>query len=206
MDLDDPTAFALVRIGECYEKLHKYDTAISYYKKAVQEDPLLDKAWILITNLYFLKENYQKAAYYIAKALKIDEDNPMYWRKYAEINLKLSLFEEVVVGYENCLKLDDDDIAIYIGLVDVLLFLGDYNEAVSILFKAQKIYTNFAEIEYRLAGVNLILNNEKFGKKHLIDALKIDFEYHSVLNELFPTLIENPKIQKLITDFKKATE
>ena len=29
-------------------------------KKAVQEDPLLDKAWILITNLYFLQENYQK--------------------------------------------------------------------------------------------------------------------------------------------------
>ena len=206
LDLDDPTAFALVRIGECYEKLHKYDAAISYYKKAVHEDPLLDKAWVLITNLYFTKENYQKAAYFIAKALKIDEDNPMYWRKYAEINLKLHLFEEVIIGYENCLTLNDDDIAIYIGLVDILLFLGDFNKAVSKLFKAQKIYKNFAEIEYRLAGVFFILNKEKFAKKHMIDALKIDFEYHSVLKELFPTLVENPIIQKLITDFKKGTD
>ncbi|MDP4988962.1 MAG: tetratricopeptide repeat protein [Polaribacter sp.] len=204
--MDDPTAFALVRIGECYEKLHKYDAAISYYKKAVHEDPLLDKAWVLITNLYFTQENYQKAAYYIAKALKIDEDNPMYWRKYAEINLKLHLFEEVIIGYENCLTLNDDDITIYIGLVDILLFLGDFNKAVSKLFKAQKIYKNFAEIEYRLAGVFFILNKEKFAKKHLIDALKIDFEYHSVLKELFPTLVENPIIQKLITDFKKGTD
>jgi tetratricopeptide (TPR) repeat protein len=206
LDLDDPTAFALVRIGECYEKLHKYAAAISYYKKAVQEDPLLDKAWILITNLYFFQENYQKAAYYIAKALKIDEDNPIYWRKYAEINLKLNFFEEAVTGYENCLALNDDDIAIYIGLADVLSFLGDFNEAVSILFNAQKSYKNFAEIEYRLAGLYFILNKDKFGKKHLINALEIDFEYHSVLNDLFPTCIENPKIQKLIADFKKATE
>lgn len=206
LDLDDPTAFALVRIGECYEKLHNYDAAITYYKKAVQEDPLLDKAWILITDLYFLQGNYQKAGYYITKALKIDEDNPIYWRKYAEINLKLNLFQEAVVGYQNCLTLDDDDITIYIALVDVLLFLGAFNDALSTLLKAQRIYKDFAEIEYRLAGVFCVLEKEKLSQKHLINALKIDFEYHSVLNELFPALSENPKIQKLITDFKKATE
>ena len=206
LDLDDPTAFALVRIGECYEKLHNYDAAITYYKKAVQEDPLLDKAWILITDLYFLQGNYQKAGYYITKALKIDEDNPIYWRKYAEINLKLNLFQEAVVGYQNCLTLDDDDITIYIALVDVLLFLGAFNDALSTLLKAQRIYKDFAEIEYRLAGVFSVLEKEKLSQKHLINALKIDFEYHSVLNELFPALCENPKIQKLIIDFKKATE
>jgi tetratricopeptide (TPR) repeat protein len=120
--------------------------------------------------------------------------------------LKLNLFEEAVSGYKNCLTLNDDDITIYIALVDVLLFLGDFNEALSTLFKAQRIYKDFAEIEYRLAGIFFILNKEKFGKKHLIDALKIDFEYHSILNELFPILIENLKIQKFIIDFKKATE
>ena len=60
--------------------------AISYYKKAVHEDPFLDKGWILLTNLYFEQENYSKAALYIAKALKIDEENTLYWRRYSEIN------------------------------------------------------------------------------------------------------------------------
>lgn len=206
LDLDDPTAFALVRIGECYEKLHNYDAAISYYKKAVQEDPLLERAWMLITDVYIKKENYSKASYYVSKALKIDEDNPIYWRKYAEINMKLQLFEEVIVGYENCLTLNDLDFFIYISLTDVLLILDDFHRALSTLLDAKKIYKNFAEIEYRLAGLFYILNNDKFGKKHLINALKIDFEYHTILFELFPTIAENSNVQKLIADFKKATE
>ncbi|MFY9242853.1 MAG: tetratricopeptide repeat protein [Polaribacter sp.] len=206
LDLDDPTAFAYVRIGECYEKLNKYEAAISFYKKAVQEDPLLDRGWILLTNLYYNDENYQKASYYISKALKIDEDNPLYWRKYAEIKIKLNFYEEAVTGFEKCLALNDDELEIYIGLTDVLSFLGEFNDAVNILFKAQKIYKNFAEIEYRLAGLFFVLNKEKYGFNHLIAAMKIDYDYHVILKELFPTVFDNKNVQKLLVDFKKALE
>ncbi|KRP27206.1 tetratricopeptide repeat protein [Polaribacter sp.] len=206
LELDDPTAFAFVRIGECYEKLKKFDAAISYYKKAVHEDPLLDRGWILLTNIYYFQENYQKASYYISKAIKIDEDNPMYWRKYAEIQLKLNLFEGAVHGFENCLELEDDDLEIYIGLADVLLFLEEFNDAVSVLTKAKRIYKNFAEIEYRLAGLYFVLNKPILSNRQLINGLKIDFEYHNILKELFPKMLEKPKFRKLISDFKKATE
>jgi tetratricopeptide (TPR) repeat protein len=206
LELDDPTAFAYVRIGECYEKLEKYAAAISYYKKAVHEDPLLDRGWILLTNLYYDDKNYQKASYYISKALKIDEANPVYWRRYAEINIKLNFFEEAVLGFENCLSLQDDAIEIYTGLTDILSFLGEFNDAISVLYNAQKTHKNFAEIEYRLAGLFFILNKENHGLDHLIAAMKADYEYHVILNELYPTVFENKKVQKLIVNFKKALE
>ena len=204
LELDDPTAFAYVRIGECYERIHKFDAAISYYKKAVHEDPLLDKAWMLLTNLYFNDGNYQKASYYISKALKIDEQNALYWRKYAEIKLKLSFFEEAVVGFENCLDLSDDALEIYIGLTDVLSFLGEFQDAISVLLRAQKTYKKIAEIEYRLTGLFFVLNKEKYGFHHLITGMKLDYEYHIILKELYPTVFENKKIQKLIANYKKA--
>lgn len=206
LELDDPTAFAFVRVGECYEQLHKYDTAISYYKKAVHEDPLLDRAWILLTNLHFKSENYEKASYYIAKALKIDESNPLYWRRYSEIKVKLNFFEEAVAGFETCLDLDDKALEVYIALADVLSFLGEFDNAINVVFNAQKAYKNFAEIEYRLAGLFFVLNKEKFGFNHLIAAMQVDFEYHTILNELFPSVFENKKIQKLFVDYKKAME
>lgn len=206
LELDDATAFAYVRIGECHEKLGHLEKAVSYYKKAVHEDPLLDKGWILLTNLYYQQKNYQKAAYYISKAIKIENDNAMYWRQYSEINLKLNFYEEAVSGLENCLSLNDDAIEVYIALVDVLCFLGEFNDAVAILFKAQKIYKNFAEIEYRLAGLFFVLGKEKYGFNHLIAAMKIDYDYHSILNELFPTVYDKPEVQKLLKDFKKACE
>ncbi|WP_255513253.1 lipopolysaccharide assembly protein LapB [Lutibacter sp. Hel_I_33_5] len=204
LELDDPTAFVYVRIGECYEKIKQEDTAVSYYKKAVHEDPLLDKGWLLLTNAYYKQKDYQKAAYYIAKALKIDEDNSLYWRKYSEINIKLNFFEEAVNGFEKCIELNDIAIEIYIALADVLLFLGDFNDALKILFKAQKTYKYFAEIEYRLAGLFIILNKENYGIDHLINGMKIDYDYHTIMNELFPIITENTKVKKLLINYKKA--
>ena len=206
LELDDPTAFAYVRIGECYERLQKYEAAISYYKKAVHEDPLLDRGWVLLTNLHYNEGNYQEASYYISKALKIDEDNSLYWRKYSEIKLKLNFFEEAVSGFDKCLILGDDALEIFIALTDVLSFLGEFNDAVAVLFKAQKSYKNSAEIEYRLAGLFFVLNKEKYGLNHLIAGIKIDYDYHVILKEIYPTVLDNKKVQKLLRDYKKTMD
>lgn len=206
LELDDPTAFAFIRVGECYEKLEQLDAAISYYKKAVHEDPLLDKGWILLTNIYFHQENYQKASYYLAKAIAIEDDNALYWKRYAEISLRLNFFEEAIEGFENCLNLGDTSIEIYVGLADIYSFLGSYNKALKTLIIAGKFYKDFAELEYRLAGLLFILSKEKYAKTHLINGLNIDFEYHIILKELFAVVYENEKIQKLILNFKKAME
>jgi tetratricopeptide (TPR) repeat protein len=206
LELDDPTAFAYVRVGECYDKLGELDTAISYYKKAVHEDPLLDKGWILLTQSYFLRGDYQKALYYINKALKIDEDNALYWRKYAEINLKLNFFEEVVNAFQKCLALKDEDIEIFLGLSDVLTFIGEFNDALSMLFSAQKLYKDFAEIEYRLAGLFFTLNKENYGLAHLKNGVAIDFDYHIIIKELYPSVFEHPRVQKLLVDYRRAME
>ncbi|ARV13745.1 tetratricopeptide repeat protein [Polaribacter sp. SA4-12] len=206
LELDDATAFVCIRVGECYQRLGNFNEAITYYKKAVHEDPLLDKGWMMLTNIYFDNENYQKAAYYISKALKIEEDNAVYWRRYSEINLKQNFYEEAVTGFNKCLSLNDDALEIYIGLTDVLSFLGEFNGALNTLMKAHKTYKDSAEIEYRLAGLFFILNKEKYGFNHLVVALKIDYDYHIVLKELYPIVYENEKVQKLLIDFKKATE
>lgn len=206
IELDDPTAFVYVRIGECYQKLEDFDTAIKFYKKAVHEDPLLDKGWLLLTNLYQQVEDYQKALYYIAKALHIDENNPVYWRKYAEINLKLNFYEEVIKAFQKCLALEDTSLEIYVGLADVMVFLGDYYDALKILVKAKNNFKDFAEIEYRLCGLFMLTGKEKYSLLHLKNGLAIDAEYRIIVKELYPTVFENEKVQKLIKNYLKATE
>lgn len=206
LELDDPTAFAYTRIGECYEQLKDDDTAISYYKKAVHEDPLLDKGWIFLTDAYVRKDNHQKALYYISKALKIDEDNTLYWRKYANINIKLGFYEEAIKAFERCIELKDVDLEIYVALHDILVFLGSYNEALGVLFSAQKMYKDFAEVEYRLSGLFYMLNKDHYGRIHLINGMKIDYDYHVIIKELFPSVQDNTAVQKLLSDYKRAME
>jgi len=201
LELDDATAFVYVRIGECYEKLKELEKAIKYYKKAVHEDPLLDKAWLLLTNLYQQQNDPQKALYYITKALHIDENNPLYWRTYAEINLKLNLFEETVKAFHKCIELEDVSIEIYVGLADVLLFLGEFDDALQIIVKAKNTYQHFAEIEYRLCGLFMLTHQEKNSLLHLKNGLAIDAGYRQIAKEIYPTVFDNIHVQKIIYDF-----
>ena len=206
LELDDPTAFAYLRIGECYQKLKKLDTAIDFYKKSVHEDPFLDKGWIMLTEAYYEQKDYQKALYYITKAIKIDDYNVFYWRKYSDINIKLNLFNEGIKGLEKCLELNDCSIEIYTALSDLLMFVGDFKTAFEILISAQDSYKNTAEIEYRLSGLSLVFDNEKEGLTHLLNGLKIDFNMHTILKELFPSVLVNLKVKELLYNYKKAME
>ena len=203
-ELEDPTAFSYYRIGECYKKLDKNELSIQYYKKTVKEDPLLDKGWIALTNAYCLEKNYQKALYYINKALSIDESNTLYWRRYAEINLKLDFFEEVAKAFYNCIEYGDSNLDIFMGLTDVLNFIGEFQEASDVLIKVGKLYPDTAEIIYRLGCVYYILGEDEKAGDLLRKGLKIDFEYKEIVKELFPAVFELDAVLSIVSEYNNA--
>jgi tetratricopeptide (TPR) repeat protein len=83
--------------------------------------------------------------------------------------------------------------------------LGDFEDALKNLLKAKTYFKDFAEIDYRLAGLYFNFNNIEKGKNYLQKALAIDFEYQSILKELFPNVFEMPIVQDIINNFKKTS-
>lgn len=203
--LDDPTSFALLRIGNCYEKLDFNDLAVQHYYKTVEEDPLLDKGWIAITNFYNKNQNYQKALYYINKAINIDTDNVIYWKLFAQINQRLNFLEEAQRGYKRALELGNYEIETWISRGDILISLGEYEAALFNFEQCLEFYPESEEIEYRLAGLNLKLQKISEGCAHLNTALALNFDYNFILEELFPSINKRPSIVKIIAQFKKSS-
>lgn len=203
LELDDPTAFAYLRIGKCFEKKENQERALVNYKKAVHEDPMLDKAWIAITDFYMRKLDFQKALYYINKAIGIDEENVLYWKRYAKINHRLKFFEEAENGYKKSLELGNYELETWITRVDILIKLGEFEPAVQCLLQATEFYPETAEIEFRLAGLFFTLNETEKGFYHLKNALKIDAEYVIIIEELFPKLFKKKKIKDFISCYQK---
>lgn len=201
MELDTPTSFAYLRIGKCYEKLNRTRDAIDFYNKTVNEDPLLDKGWLALTDIFINNKNYHKALFYINKALSIDEENNLYWHKFAEINLKLNLFEEAVRAYYKCIGLQDDRIEVYMALSDVLHFLGEFHEAIRVLLDAREIYKDHADICYRLAGMQMLIQKEKEGLFFLEKGLKDNPEHFDIFSDLFPSLLESENVKLLLSKF-----
>jgi len=199
--IDDPTSFALLRIGRCYEKLNQNDLAVKYYYKTVEEDPLLDKGWIAITNFYNKNKDYQKALYYINKAINIDSENGIYWKLYGQINQRLHFLEEAERGYKKTLELGNYELNTWLARADILITLGEYEAAIFSLIQTTESYPDNAEVEYRLAGSYFKTNQSVKGRFHLENALHIDKDYIFIIEELFPTVFKRKSVKEIAAKF-----
>ncbi len=203
LQLDDPTSYVYQRIGYCYENLKKYDQALKYYLKSVHEDPLMDKTWVAIADLYLRKNDFKKALQFINKALGIDENNHLYWRRFAIINKDLMFYEEAALGFSKAIEHGDDFLDTWLLWSDSLYALGAYDEAVEKLLKARDIFSDEYEIEYRLTGLYLLLDQNEKAMYHLTNALSLNYNNRSLLKELFPSAWENELVQKYISNFNQ---
>ncbi|QEE51323.1 tetratricopeptide repeat protein [Flavobacterium alkalisoli] len=198
MELDDPTSFALLRVGKCYERLGNHEKALKYYLKTVHEDPLLDKAWIAITDFYIRRQNYQKALYYANKAIGIDNENKLYWKRYAVINKALNFHEEAEEGYRKAVEYGDYQLDTWLFWTDTLQFLGEYETAIITLLQAAEYFPEEYEIEYRLAGLYFLQHQEDKGTFHLSNGLRLNYKNHVLLEEFFPTIWDTEAVQQTI--------
>jgi tetratricopeptide (TPR) repeat protein len=203
--LEDPTSFALLRIGYCYEKLSQQDLAVQHFYKTVEEDPLLDKGWIAITNFYFRNQNYQKALYYINKALNIDVENVVYWKLYAQINHRLNFLEEAERGYKRTLELGNYEIDTWLKRGDILIQLGEFEAALYNFTQSAEFYPESPEIEYRLSGLNFKLNNPDDAYIHLNNGLHLNADYDFIIEELFPLIYKRKSVQEIIKQIKNPS-
>ena len=99
LSIAEPTAFALFHIGQCHFELGNTKLAIQYFKKTLNEDPLYEKAWIGLIDLYCKNKDFEKALYYAKRSIQIDNVNASTWKRYAQINFILGFLEEADLGF-----------------------------------------------------------------------------------------------------------
>ena len=198
LELDEPTSYALLRIGKCHEKLGNKALALQFFNRTVHEDPLLDKGWIAITDFYVRQKNYTKALHFVNKALSIDNQNRLYWKRFANINKQMNFFEEAEFGYRKAVEFGDYQLDTWLFWVDILQFLGEFETAVQTLLQASEYFPEEYEVEYRMAGLYFMLSDDKKAKFHLSNGLRLNFKKHTILQELFPVIWERKMVQNAI--------
>jgi len=203
IELDDPTSYALLRIGKCYEKLGNKPQALKFFHKTVHEDPLLDKGWIAITDFYVRQKNYQKALFYVNKAIGIDNENRLYWKRYATINRALDFLEEAEIGYRKAVEYGDYELDTWLFWVDILQYLGEFDGAIHTLLQATEYFPEEFQLEYRLAGLYFMQDDVTKGTFHLSNGLRLSFENHILIESLFPNVWEMPEVQETISKHEK---
>jgi tetratricopeptide (TPR) repeat protein len=198
IELEDPTSYAYLRIGKCHERLGNKKLALDFYNKTVHEDPLLDKGWIAITDFYLRQNNFRKALFFLNKALSIDSQNKRYWKRYATLNREMKCYEEAELGYRKAVEYGDAELDTWLYWVDTLQFIGEFESAIKTLLQSTEFFPESFEIEYRLAGLYFMLGQDKKGKFHISNALRLNGKNYELLKELFPVAWQRRMVQNII--------
>ncbi|MFS4469387.1 tetratricopeptide repeat protein [Maribacter sp. 2210JD10-5] len=207
ISIEDPTSHAFLRIGRCYEKLNDDDMAQYYYKQTVREDPLLDKGWLAITNFYFKVENYQEALENINRALNIDGENPLYWKKCAQINHALREYHQADFAFKQAVDLGNYELDTWVSWAEVVHKVGDTESGLEILGQGKEFYPENLEIQYKILGLLLFLEDFISARIALLDILQLDKNLSEIhlLESQFANFTHSEWVQSVLESTKKAS-
>jgi tetratricopeptide (TPR) repeat protein len=144
------------------------------------------------------QKNFQKALFFLNKALSIDNENKNYWKRYAALNRELHFYEEAELGYRKAVEFGDSELDTWLFWVDALLSIGEIESAITTLLQATEFYPESFEIEYRLAGLYYMTRQDKKGKFHISNAFRLNGKHYSIIETLFPIAWKRKMVQNII--------
>ncbi len=203
--IEDPTSHAYLRLGKCYLKLKNDELAKYYFYRTVHEDPLLDKGWLAITDLYLTNKEYTKALYYINKAINIDGENPLYWKKSGIINTMLENYDEADFSFKQTVELGNYEMDTWLQWSEVMQAVNDSESMLQILLQGYDFYPEECIIPFKIAGIYAAQQNEVMAKEFLIKGLTINPKNIAIFKAKFPVLSNASWVQNIILKFDKAS-
>ena len=191
-----------VKMGNCFEKISKVQTALEYWEKAIEVDPMNSDAYISLGNYYYSKAQREKAiSYWLASLLSMPEEptsNLNIAVAYSEKDMKTEAFiyyerylkyaqnktSEKYIKIKNRIekskKLGND----YLKLGVQLQAQGDKISALKCYKRAAHYCPIYSKIHLNLGSLFYAEKNYEEAVKHWTNALYLDPHYSKIINNL----------------------
>jgi len=95
----------LYELAFCYEQNENFAKAIEVNIRIIDIDPFANEAWFNLGQLYFAKQDFQKALDAFEYALAIDEKDSLTCIQKAHVQFQLDMFEEAIETYQEYKKM-----------------------------------------------------------------------------------------------------
>ena len=193
-----PTFITYTYVGECYERLKKYELGISYYKKAISENEDYPEAWLGVAICQDGLKLYNEAYASITKAIELDKQNPDLWYTASEIEERLGYIDDSLVSMKKAVELDRADLSL---ALDYLLLLDRH-------FSPSLVGDALAEIIDKFSGsatllyfkTSFLLKQGKYQQAYQSFelALTMDYQSHEKLFTFYPNAKDDQNLLELI--------
>ncbi|MBI9053106.1 MAG: tetratricopeptide repeat protein [Bacteroidales bacterium] len=201
LKFDGKSVEILTYIGDCYDGLKEYDTALKYYDQALTEDNFYSDAIYGKANVMFRVGKSAQALPLVENAIVIDDLNPEYYFLLGNVNVDLNNWKKAIVAYKKAVDIDPEELDFVVALSEAYVKNKEYIKAINTLTEFSKDHSGNATICFKLAACYLLDKKPKKSLETFETGLKLDPKKYQEAVTIFPEIIENKSINKLLNKY-----
>ena len=195
LELEYTKAFTYYKIGLCYRADKKNIEALQAFQKSLREDPQFYLSMMEQSDIYLEMGSVREALHFAKEAVSHNENNLEFQKKLAFLYIDSGKFEESLSCLKKIVDAEPSRFYSWYAYSEVLMLIGEYEEAITVLEKAVKIHKR-AELYYQMSNSFYHLNDKENGQKSLKKALELDATISDDMEEKYPYIKEQVKKEK----------
>lgn len=199
LELEYTKAYTYYKMGLCYKEMKKQSSALVFFQKSLIEDPQFYLSMMEQSFIYEDMGGMKESLHFAKEATLLNENNMDYQKRLAYLNIQTGNIEESLQCLKKLVDCEPNRFYNWYAYVEVLMILGEYNDALEILNKGTSFHPR-AELFYQISNCWFNLNDDKKGKEALKKALEIDPNLIEDMGEKYPYIKDASKKNKTKKD------
>ena len=195
LELEYTKAFTYYRIGLCFKSLKQPTNALTYFQKALREDPQFYLAMMEQSYLYEEIGGMPEALHFAQEATMLNDGNLDYQKRLAFLYIDAGKFEESLTCLKKLVTAEPSRFYNWYAYSEVLMLLEEYEEAITVLHSAIQNHER-AELYYQLSNCYFNLGDTLKGGESLEEALRLDSTLVTDMQKKYPYIKEEVKKAK----------
>ncbi|MBC8312295.1 MAG: tetratricopeptide repeat protein [Candidatus Marinimicrobia bacterium] len=179
----------MAKTGDKEYRCQEFESAIEYYKNAIEYSPDYTTAYFKLARTYFKMRDYENTKNYLEKNLEVDPNQEQSEKMLGDIYRSTGESDQAIEHYNLAISINGNYHQAYYSLGTTLLSNGDLKNAKIALQSAIQLDSNYAKaygalgtVEQELGEIDSAINN--FIQATSLDAksYKIHYRLASVYN------------------------
>ena len=203
LEHDGPQAITFSYIGECYEKMERYEQALIHYDQSIALDPNWVDAWIGRGVVKDMQGRPQEAVKDLQVATRLAPGSGDAWFFLATALSHARHYPEALDAYGRLNALEPENLDGWLDHSDLLMEIKGPNAALQKLREAEMVHKLNSRYRYRMVSYLLKNGLMQQGMLELEEALMADHAGHTQLFEHFPLAAQLPQVIHLLDLYRK---
>jgi tetratricopeptide (TPR) repeat protein len=204
INFDGAQAITFSYIGECYEKMERFEQALIHYDQSLALDPNWVDAWIGRGVVKDMQGRVVEAITDLQHAVKLAPDHGDGWFYLANSLARAERYEESFAAYTKLNTLEPENIDGWLDHADLILQMKGPDIAARKLKEGSQVIKLTSRYAYRMVSYLLRMGDMQQALVTLEDALMNDHAAHTQLLEHYPEAAQLPQVIHLLELYRRS--